>query len=244
MGPLTEEQRALIEKWYLYAQKVAYDQARRPYDDHEVRTAAHDALINAARYYEEGRGCRNFQSFYKHCLLKQLSRKFKERLAKRLAPIPEGLEIPYTPESPRFETQEFANYLQARLPAHHAEVVDKYIGKGLNFNQISEPLGCVPQNVINFYRLALRDMKRRAIWSYFPRYTGTGAVAPMELPKRAPMRSTQRAIRDTNPAATRQNIQLLGDSKLTYVEIAAQVGIHPQTVYRILRDQRQLHRAE
>jgi DNA-directed RNA polymerase specialized sigma24 family protein len=172
-GPLTEEQRALIEKWYAYAMAVAFDHARRPYDDHEIRTVAHDALISAARYYQEGRGCNTFKSFYKHCLLPQLARAFQKRIAKMMVQIPDEMEVSYTPEAPSFETHEFVSYLRQELPANQREVVHQVYEMGMSHRQIASLRGCEHQNVTHLHRLALRGMRKRADWSYIASYAST-----------------------------------------------------------------------
>jgi len=161
-GPLTEEQRALIDKWYAYAMAVAYNNAHRPYDDDEVRTVAHNALIDAARYYQDGRGCKTFRSFYKHCLLPQLARAFHKRIAKMMFHIPDGMDISYTPGVPSFETQEFVDYLQQRLPAHQCEVLHQVYEMGMSHRQIASLRGCKHQNVTYIHKSAIRDMRRRS----------------------------------------------------------------------------------
>jgi DNA-directed RNA polymerase specialized sigma24 family protein len=161
-GPLTEEQRALIDKWYVYAMAVAYNNAHRPYDDDEVRTVAHDALIGAARYYQDGRGCKTFKSFYKHCLLPQLARAFHKRISKMMYYIPDEMDISYTPGAPSFETQEFVDYLRQGLPAKQSEVLHQIYDMGMSHRQIARIRGCEHQNVTYIHMSALRDMRKRA----------------------------------------------------------------------------------
>lgn len=164
-GPLTEEQRALIDKLYSYAMAVAYNNAHRPYDDDEVRTVAHDALIGAARYYQDGRGCKTFKSFYKHCLLPQLARAFNKRIENMMFYITDGMDISYTPGAPSFETQEFVDYLQQGLPANQCEVLHQVYDMGMSHRQIARMRGCEHQNVTHIHKLAIRDMRNRAIFS-------------------------------------------------------------------------------
>lgn len=76
MLPFTEKENELITEYYRYAIKVAYNIAYRPYDDHEINTVAHDALMIAVKYYKEGK---NFKSFFKRCLLQKLSNAYKKR---------------------------------------------------------------------------------------------------------------------------------------------------------------------
>lgn len=189
VGPLTEEQRALIEKWYVYAMAVAYDNARRPYDDDEVRTVAHDALIGAVRYYQEGRGCSTFKSFYKHCLLPQLARAFHKRISKMMVHIPDGEDVPYTPDTPTFETQEFVDYLRQGLPANQREVLHQVYEMGMSHRQIASLRACEHQNVTHIHKLAIRGMRKRADWSYIGPYSSPTAshvispepVVPVEV---------------------------------------------------------------
>ena len=70
------------------------------------------ASLSPPCYYQEGRGCTTFKSFYKHCLLPQLARAFHKRMAKMIIHIPDGMDVSYTPEVPSFETHEFVDYLQ------------------------------------------------------------------------------------------------------------------------------------
>ncbi len=161
-GPLTGEQQALIEKWYVYAMAVAYDHAHWPYDDDEVRTVAHDALIGAARYFREGRGCKTFKSFYKHCLLPQLARAFRKRIARSARQMPLGMDVPTHPGPAPFETQEFVDHLKRGLPEHQSQVLHQVYDMGMSHRQIAALRGCQRQNVSNIHKLALRQMRRRA----------------------------------------------------------------------------------
>ena len=174
-APLTVEQRALIDEWYVHAMEVAYHNARRPYDHDEVRSVAHDALISAARYYRADGPCRSFLAFYKFCLLRLLARTFHKRVAKTMPHIPDGMDIPYTPEVDQFEVQEFAAFLQEKLPANQREIVHQIYDMGRNQKEIASALGCEHQNVSSIHSIALRDMGRRANWSFIVPYTGPDA---------------------------------------------------------------------
>jgi len=173
--PLTGEQRALIDTWYVQAIAVAYHNARRPYDHDEVRTVAHDALISAARYYRADRPYKSFLAFYKFCVLRLLARTFHKRMAKTMPHIPEGMDIPCTPAVNLFEVKEFAAFLQQKLPAHQREILHQIYDMGMNQHETARALGCEHQNVSSIHSVALRLMGRRARWSYIARYTGPQA---------------------------------------------------------------------
>ena len=174
-GPLTREQQALIEEWYVHAMAVAYKNARRPYDHDEVRTVAHDALISTARYYQEDGASKSFLAFYKFCLLRLLARTFHKRIAHAMPHIPDGMDIPYTPGVALFEVQEFTTFLQKKLPANQREILHQIYDIGMNHNEIASMRGCEHQNISSIHSTALRDMWQRANWSYVVPYTGPDA---------------------------------------------------------------------
>lgn len=232
-GPLTEEQRALIEKWYAYAMAVAYDNARRPYDDDEIRTVAHDTLISAARYYQEGRGCGSFKSFYKYCLLPQLSRAFHKRIAKMMVHIPDGMDVSYTAEASSFEIHEFVEYLRQGLPANQCEVLHQVYDMGMSHRQIASLRGCEHQNVTHIHKLALDGMRKRAAWSYIAPYASPmaspvhsqGPLVPVDLPPE----ETQPA--PTIPSEPRihthaESRQSGATTDRTLTAVAAQAAVH------------------
>ena len=206
---------------------------RRPYDDDEVRTVAHDALIGAARYYQDGRGCKTFKSFYKHCLLPQLARAFHKRIAKMMVHIPDGMDVLYTPGAPSFETQEFVDYLQQGLPANQCEVLHQVYDMDMSHRQIACIRGCEHQNVTHIHKLALRNMRKRADWSYIAPYASPIAspVIPQESVTPLDLTPEESQPAPTIPLVSRIDThaeirQPGATTNMTYMAIAAQTGSH------------------
>ncbi len=119
---MTEEQRQLCERFFRYAIKVAFRRAMRPYDEHEIQTAAEDALMSAARYFDENRSRISFTDFYVRCLLPRLARAYHER--NRGPCITMG--IPGTSPDHAFEDRECVDRLRQGLPARQAEVLHRF----------------------------------------------------------------------------------------------------------------------
>lgn len=173
LPPLDGEQCKLIEEWYGYAITVAFQQARKSHDKAEIISAAHDALISAARHWKQGNGYgkATFAAFYKYCLISRLLRKHRRDLPKQTAQLPADFDIADRHASDQsLDVSEFVAYVREALPPKYQRVITACFDQGIKPSQLAASQGRFGQSVDKQIRVALRLMRRRAERSDIPRY--------------------------------------------------------------------------
>lgn len=146
---LSDDQRALAEKWFMYAVEVSNNRfGHTQQNSDDITDFAVNCLITAAQYYTEGRGCKSFKSFLVWVLrrtkLKHKKAQTDENLTCRLSDQDPQRFACHT--EPMLDVLDLYNRLKIRWSIRDRTMI-RLRGEGYTEEEVAEIFGCTQQTV-------------------------------------------------------------------------------------------------
>jgi RNA polymerase sigma factor (sigma-70 family) len=155
---LTEQQRQMIEDMYSFAVNLAHKDMRSTTHWDDIRSIAHEVLVDVVVNYKEDKGCRSIHTFYKHCLVRRISRKYK-RGKKHILPRIDNENIIENRHVVDNDLPEYLSRASFGLTDKQKEVIQYIYFDGLNLQEIACKMKCSDTTIAKIRDQAFTQMR-------------------------------------------------------------------------------------